>query len=250
MAVSPKYESDPVIMIRNLRKSFDDLEVLRDIDLDLNKDENLGILGRSGQGKSLLIKCIVGLEKFEEGTVRVFDTDIAALNNFELNELRKDIGFLFQGGALYDSMNIEDNLRFSLVRNKPELTGAERNDLIDEVLESVGLVETKQKMPSELSGGMKKRAGLARTLVLKPKIILYDEPTTGLDPFTSAGISELIVELKERYRTEAIIVTHDMKCARTAADRIVILDQGQILAQGNFKELKNNDHEIVQGFFK
>lgn len=244
-----KYNANPIIRIRNLHKSFDDLQVLRGIDLDLSQDENLAILGRSGQGKSVLIKCIVGLEDYDEGSVHVFGTDLATLSNFKLNELRKDVGFLFQSGALYDSMNVKENLLFAIRRNAPGVTDAEKEDLIDDVLNSVGLLDAKNKMPSELSGGMKKRAGLARTLVLKPKIILYDEPTTGLDPFTSAGISDLIVQVKEKYNTEAIIVTHDMKCARTAADRMIILDRGKILVEGKFDDLQSFEHEIVQGFF-
>jgi phospholipid/cholesterol/gamma-HCH transport system ATP-binding protein len=240
---------DPVISIKGLYKSFDDLFVLKGIDMRLNSYENLAILGRSGTGKSVLIRCIAGLEKFEEGRIEVFGKDISTLSIFELNDLRKEIGFLFQGGALYDSMSVEDNLLFPLRRNAAQLSDAEKNDLVDDVLESVGLLEARLKMPSELSGGMRKRAGLARTLVLKPKIILYDEPTTGLDPFTSRGISELIVKVKEKYKTTAIIVTHDMKCARTTADRMIIMDQGTILAEGKYRDLQHNENATVQGFF-
>lgn len=244
-----KYNMDPVISIRGLRKSFDDLDVLKGIDMHLNKDENIGVLGRSGTGKSVLIKCIVGLEKFNEGEINVFGNDISKLNIFELNDLRKDIGFLFQGGALYDSMSVKENLLFPLRRNAAQLIDGEKEDLIDEALESVGLIEAKYKMPSELSGGMKKRAGLARTLVLQPQIILYDEPTTGLDPFTSQGISELIVKVKEKYKTAAIIVTHDMKCAHITADRMIIMDEGAILAEGDYNSLQKNQNKTVQGFF-
>jgi phospholipid/cholesterol/gamma-HCH transport system ATP-binding protein len=237
------------IEIHNLFKSFGDLEVLTDISMDLSMDENLVILGRSGTGKSVLIKCIVGLENYEQGSVRVLGNEISAMDEYSLNELRKNIGFLFQGAALYDSMTVEENLLFPLKRNSKNLSEKQMNILVDEVLDSVGLLDAKYKMPSELSGGMKKRAGLARTLVLKPKIILYDEPTTGLDPFTAEGISELIIRVKERYRTAAIIVTHDMKCAQKTGDRMIIMDEGKILASGVYKDLKKIKNETVQGFF-
>lgn len=241
---------ESVIEIEDLHKSFDDLTVLDGVSLKLTYDENLVILGRSGMGKSVLIKCIVGLELPEKGSIHVLGKDILSLSEFELNDLRKHIGFLFQGGALYDSMSVEENLLFPLNRNARHLSSGEKNDLIDEALESVGLLDAKHKMPIELSGGMKKRAGLARTLVLKPKILLYDEPTTGLDPFTSKGISELILQVKERYKTTSIVVTHDMKCARITADRMIILDKGEILARGTYDELKKNKNETIKGFFK
>jgi len=237
------------LVLTNVFKSFGDLEVLTDISLTLSMDENLVILGRSGTGKSVLIKCIVGLEKHDHGSILVLGNDIGTMDEFALNELRKQIGFLFQGAALYDSMTVEENLLFPLIRNAPGLSENEMNGLVDEVLDSVGLLDAKYKMPSELSGGMKKRAGLARTLVLKPKIILYDEPTTGLDPFTSDGISELIVSIKNRYKTAAIIVTHDMKCAKTTGDRIIIMDNGQILAMGKYNDLQKMKNETIQGFF-
>ena len=238
-----------VIDIRGLNKSFGDNHVLRDINLRLDPDENLVVLGRSGTGKSVLIKCIVGLEELDSGTIYVLGNNIGIMDEFELNGLRQNIGFLFQGGALYDSMSVEENLMFSLQRNARHLSTGEMEDIIDEVLESVGLLDAKKKMPVELSGGMKKRAGLARTLVLKPKVILYDEPTTGLDPFTSQGISELIVEVKKRYNTAAIIVTHDMKSARIIADRMIIMEKGEILARGTYDEVKRVKNEVVQGFF-
>jgi phospholipid/cholesterol/gamma-HCH transport system ATP-binding protein len=239
----------PAIEIQQLYKSFGDMEVLVDINLTLSMDENLVILGRSGTGKSVLIKCIVGLERYDRGSICVLGNEISSMGEFALNELRKNIGFLFQGAALYDSMTVEENLLFPLKRNAPGLSGKQMGIVVDEVLDSVGLLDAKYKMPSELSGGMKKRAGLARTLVLKPKIILYDEPTTGLDPFTSEGISELINHIKERYKTAAIIVTHDMKCARTAGGRMIIMDQGTILASGVYSDLKKIKHETIQGFF-
>ncbi len=239
-----------VIKITGLNKSFGDHQVLYDINLSLSIDENLVVLGRSGTGKSVLIKCIVGLEKVDIGSIEVLGNSIMNMDEFSLNELRKQIGFLFQGGALYDSMSVEENLLFPLNRNAPGLSESEKDDLIDDVLEGVGLIEAKYKMPSELSGGMKKRAGLARTLVLQPKIILYDEPTTGLDPFTARGISELIIKVKERYNTAAIIVTHDMKCARTTSDRLIILDEGRIIARGKFSEVKKIENNTIKGFFQ
>lgn len=239
-----------VIKITGLNKSYGDHQVLYDINLSLSIDENLVVLGRSGTGKSVLIKCIVGLEKVDIGSIEVLGNSIMNMDEFSLNELRKQIGFLFQGGALYDSMSVEENLLFPLNRNAPGLSESEKDDLIDDVLEGVGLIEAKYKMPSELSGGMKKRAGLARTLVLQPKIILYDEPTTGLDPFTARGISELIIKVKERYNTAAIIVTHDMKCARTTSDRLIILDEGRIIARGKFSEVKKIENNTIKGFFQ
>jgi phospholipid/cholesterol/gamma-HCH transport system ATP-binding protein len=250
MTENTKTYNGPVIRISNLNKWFGDIQVLSDINLNLAEDENLVILGRSGVGKSVLIKCIVGLEKVEEGEIEVLSNNITRMDEFELNKLRKNIGFLFQGGALYDSMSVEENLLFPLKRNAPHLSIQEKNDLVDEVLESVGLIDAKYKMPVELSGGMKKRAGLARTLVLKPKIILYDEPTTGLDPFTSQGISELVVKVKQKYNTTSILVTHDMKCAKITADRMIIMDQGKIIARGEYNELQKLDDEVIKGFFK
>ena len=180
-------------------------QVLKDISLKLSMDENLVILGRSGMGKSVLIKCIAGLEHYDSGSVKVLENEIGEMNEFDLNELRKNIGFLFQGAALYDSMTVEENLLFPLKRNAPQMSDDKADRIINDVLESVGLLNARYKMPQELSGGMKKRAGLARTLVMKPKIILYDEPTTGLDPFTSVGISDLIVEIKNKYCTASIL---------------------------------------------
>ncbi len=249
MTAAMKTYNGHVIDITGLNKSFNDIQVLFDIDMKLSPNENLVILGRSGTGKSVLIKCIVGLEKFDSGTIHVFGQDIGAMDEFALNDLRKDIGFLFQGGALYDSMTVEENLLFPLKRNARNLSRGEMNDLIDDVLDSVGLLDAKNKMPSELSGGMKKRAGLARTLVLKPKVILYDEPTTGLDPFTSKGINELIISVKQRYKTAAIVVTHDMKSAKLTADRMIIMEHGKILAKGTYDELRKIDNEVIKGFF-
>lgn len=240
----------PVIEVRNICKSFNGNVVLSHVDLTLHKGEVLVILGRSGSGKSVLIKCIVRLLWPDSGNVFLFDKDIHVLNEIELNHLRRRVGYLFQGAALYDSMNIRDNLLFPLERSYGKRMVENTEALVDEVLNDVGLKSVKDKMPSELSGGMKKRAGLARTLILKPDIVLYDEPTTGLDPFTSNGISELINKVKERYRNSAIVVTHDMKCAKKVADRILILEDGDFIAEGTFDELKAHPDEKVRFFFE
>jgi phospholipid/cholesterol/gamma-HCH transport system ATP-binding protein len=228
-----------VINIEHLYKSFGDKIVLNDISLSLKKGENLVILGKSGVGKSVLIRCIVRLNWPDSGTIKVFGINILEVAEYELNKIRRKIGYLFQGGALYDSMTIKENLLFPLKRSMPDYPENEYDDLVDEVLESVGLLDAGDKVPSELSGGMKKRAGLARTLVLKPEIILYDEPTTGLDPFTSEDISELIVRIGEKFDNSSIIVTHDMKCAKKTADRILVMDNGKFISEGSYDDLKN-----------
>ncbi len=238
-----------VIEIRNINKSYSNVSVLKGIDLDLYEGENLVILGRSGSGKTVLIKCIVGLEEPDSGTIHVLGTGIHSLNEFRLNVLRKDIGYLFQSGALYDSMTLKENLLFPLNRGAVSFSEAEKEDLVNEALRNVGLQDAMDKMPSELSGGMKKRAGLARTLVLRPKVILYDEPTTGLDPHTSREISELIMDIKHKYDTSAIIVTHDMMCARITADRIAILKDGEFVGEGSYQELTTKEDNFINSFF-
>lgn len=228
-----------VIDVEHLHKSFGDNVVLNDINLSLEKGENLVILGKSGVGKSVLIRCIVRLNWPDSGIIRVFGINILEVVEYELNKIRRKIGYLFQGGALYDSMTIKENVLFPLKRSMLDFPENEYDDLVDEVLESVGLLDARDKVPSELSGGMKKRAGLARTLVLKPEIILYDEPTAGLDPFTSEDISELIVRIKEKFNNSSIIVTHDMKCAKKTADRILVMDNGKFISEGGYSDLKN-----------
>jgi phospholipid/cholesterol/gamma-HCH transport system ATP-binding protein len=240
---------DPVIRVVDLYKSFDDNQVLKGISLDLNKGQNLVIVGRSGTGKSVLIKCLVRLILPDAGTINVLGKDVVNLPEQELNELRIRIGYLFQEGALYDSMSLEENLLFPLKRNRPELPQKEMQELIMIALENVDLTEASEKMPSELSGGMRKRASLARTLILNPEIILYDEPTTGLDPFTAHEISELIVRLQEKYSASSIVVTHDMKCARTVSDQISILHDGQFIASGSFNDLKNHENPTIRNYF-
>ena len=215
----------------------------------MQKGENLVVLGKSGSGKSIAIKCMVGLIKPDKGEIKLFDTDIASLNNKELNKTRVRIGFLFQNAALYDSMTVRENLVFPLKRHFKKLTDTEVDEAVADVLESVGLAGAVDKMPSELSGGMRKRIGLARTLILKPEIILYDEPTTGLDTITSREISELILEVQEKYKTTSVIITHDMACARLTGDKLVILNEGVIGAEGSYDELEQSNEEWVRSFF-
>jgi phospholipid/cholesterol/gamma-HCH transport system ATP-binding protein len=239
----------PVIKISDLYKNFDDKRVLRGVSLNLFRGETLSILGRSGQGKSVLIKCIVRLITPDEGSILVLDQDVLSLREDELNRLRGRVGYLFQEGALYDSMTLEENLLFPLDRNKHDLTAERKKELVENTLRSVDLLDDIDKMPAELSGGMRKRAGLARTLVLQPEIILYDEPTTGLDPYTAREINELIVRVQEIYNVTSIVVTHDMKCARRVSDRIVILHNGDFIARGKYEELENHEDEIVRNYF-
>jgi phospholipid/cholesterol/gamma-HCH transport system ATP-binding protein len=246
---SNNLNGEPVIRVINLHKSFDENQVLRGISFNLSKGQNLVILGRSGTGKSVLIKCVVRLMWPDAGSINVLGQDVLALSEYELNELRIRVGYLFQEGALYDSMSLEENLLFPLKRNRPGLPYKEMQELIRVALENVDLSEASEKMPSELSGGMRKRASLARTLILNPEIILYDEPTTGLDPYTSREISELIVRIQEKYNASSIVVTHDLKCARTVSDQISILHDGQFIANGSFNDLKNHENLIVSNYF-
>jgi phospholipid/cholesterol/gamma-HCH transport system ATP-binding protein len=242
--------NSPTIEIQNLYKTFGkDNHILKGVNLTVNKGEDVVILGKSGTGKSITIKCIVGLIKADKGAIKVLGQDITTLNTAELNKIRVKIGFLFQNAALYDSMSVRENLDFTLRRHFKTLTEQEINTEIIEVLESVGLVEAIDKMPSELSGGMRKRIGLARTLILKPEIILYDEPTTGLDTITSKEISELMLRIQKERKTSSIIITHDMACAKMTADRVVILKEGVIYAEGTYTELENSEDEWIRSFF-
>jgi len=236
--------------MEDVRIGFGEKIVLKRVTLKLKRGENLVILGRSGQGKSVTIKCIVGMLTQDEGSVKVFGDEVSEKNEIELKELRTRIGFLFQSGALYDSMSVRENLEFPLTRVLKVRDQAELDKNVSEVLDAVGLKDAIDKMPSDLSGGMRKRVGLARTLIVKPEIMLYDEPTTGLDPITSREISELIMQMQKKYKTSSIIITHDMECARITADRILVLDEGEFIAEGSYKELESSDKEIVRSFFK
>jgi phospholipid/cholesterol/gamma-HCH transport system ATP-binding protein len=240
----------PVINIRGLYKSFGkNNDVLKGVNLTVKKGENLVMLGKSGSGKSIIIKCLVGLVEADKGEIKVFDADITKLRNNELNAIRLRIGFLFQNAALYDSMTVRQNLAFPLKRHSKKLSSKEVQNVIIETLESVGLAEAINKMPSELSGGMCKRIGLARTLILNPEIILYDEPTTGLDSITSREISELILAIQEKNKTTSVIITHDIACAKLTGDRVVILKDGVIGAEGSYEELEKSNDKWVRSFF-
>jgi phospholipid/cholesterol/gamma-HCH transport system ATP-binding protein len=239
-----------VASIRDLHKSFGDRDVLKGVNLDLYQSENLVILGRSGTGKSVLIKCMVGLIKPDQGSINVLGKDVFKLNSKELNELRLEIGFSFQGSALYDSMTIRENLEFPLKRNLGIYDRNKLNEMASEALEDVGLLHTMNQMPAELSGGMKKRVGIARTLILKPKIMLYDEPTSGLDPITSMEINELILSVREKYKTSSIIITHDISSAKHTSDRIVALIDGVSKVEGTFEQLKETTEPELEPFFK
>ncbi|MDP5201416.1 ATP-binding cassette domain-containing protein [Flavobacterium sp. DG2-3] len=244
-------DQTPIIVIKDLHKTFGkDNAVLKGVNLTLNKGEDLVVLGRSGSGKSVTIKCIVGLIEPDKGEIKVFDENVLNISKSELNEIRVRIGFLFQSGALYDSMSVRENLAFTLTKHKRDLSREEVDKEVMEALENVGLAEAVEKMPSELSGGMKKRIGLARTLILKPEIILYDEPTTGLDTITSREISQLILDIKHKQKTSSIIITHDMACAKMTADRIVVLKDGVIHAEGTYEELEKDEDEWVRSFFQ
>lgn len=235
--------------IRDLRKSFGDLDVLKGVNLDLYKMENLVILGRSGTGKSVLIKCMVGLMKPDSGSIDVLGRDVFSLSLRQLNDLRLQIGFSFQGSALYDSMTVRENLEFPLTRNLGIVNRSELDDLVHQALEDVGLAHTVNQMPSELSGGMRKRVGIARTLILKPKIMLYDEPTAGLDPITAMEINELILEMRGKYQMSSIIITHDISSARHTSDRIVALINGESRLEGTFDELRQAHDPDLEPFF-
>lgn len=238
------------LSITHLYKSFGDNHVLIDFNLQLNRGENVAVLGKSGSGKSVLIKCIIGLLKPDKGSINILGRDIEDLSLRELDEVRTRVGFLFQSNALYDSMTVRENLEFPLRRHWIKLTTAERNEKVTEVLKNVGLVHTIDMLPAELSGGMRKRIALARTLILEPEIILYDEPTTGLDPITGKEISNLIMELGEKYNTSAIIISHDINCIHRTADRIVMLIDGKCYADGTYDALKNNNDIKVKQFFE
>lgn len=239
-----------IVEMQHLKKSFGNNRVLQDINLILNKGENLVVLGQSGTGKSVLIKCIVGLVEIDEGKLLIFGQDVSELKNKELNKIYKKIGFLFQSGALYDSMSVRENLEFPLRRQMRSMKKKEMDVLIKEALEDVGLGDAIDLSPSELSGGMRKRLGLARTLILKPEIMLYDEPTTGLDPITSKEISNLIMEVQKKYNTSSIIITHDIECTKLTANRIIVIKDGVCAAEGSYEDLENSSDPWIRSFFE
>ncbi len=243
------YRKEVIVSIKDVHKKFEDNDVLKGVDLELNKGENIVVMGRSGSGKSVLIKIIIGLMKPDKGEVRVFGQEVHKLKKEELMELRLKIGFLFQHSALYDSMTVRENLEFPLTRNARDLSQGEVDKAVDEVLDAVGLSESADQFPSELSGGQEKRIAIARTLILKPELILYDEPTAGLDPITSVEINELIKKVKEKYKTSSLLITHDLACAKQTGDKIVMLVDGKFIRQGDFEEVFESDDERIKGFY-
>jgi phospholipid/cholesterol/gamma-HCH transport system ATP-binding protein len=249
MSSEKKYTSQSVIQIKGLKKAFGDNFVLRDFNIDLQKGENLVVLGKSGSGKSVLIKCIIGLMKPDSGSIQIFGDEVSKLSHIDLDKMRAKVGFLFQSNALYDSMTVRQNLEFPLRRHWIKTTKENVNDLVMEALTNVGLAETVDMMPAELSGGMRKRIALARTLILKPEIILYDEPTTGLDPVTGKEISNLMLEIQKKYNTSSIIISHDMNCVKITANRIVMLIDGVCYAAGTYDELNNSNDKKIKQFF-
>jgi phospholipid/cholesterol/gamma-HCH transport system ATP-binding protein len=246
--INPK---NPVIIIQNLKKSYGDNHVLDGFNMSLFEGENLVVMGKSGSGKSVMIKCLIGLEAPDEGTIEVMGKNLNTLNHDQLDELRTEIGFLFQGSALYDSMSVRENLEFPLRRHKKKFgILKDTTPLVMEALENVGLAHAVDLMPSELSGGMKRRIALARTLILQPQIILYDEPTTGLDPITSKEILLLMQSVQKKYNTSSIIITHDVDCARVISNRMILLVDGINYAEGTFEELSTSNDPKVRAFFK
>lgn len=248
--LNPKIDrANKVISIRGLNKAFDDNVILRGVDMDLYQGENLVVLGRSGTGKSVLIKIISGLLRADSGEVNVLGQDVCCISPKEMDALRLKIGFSFQNSALYDSMTVKENLEFPLVRHAKQMSQRDRDRVIDVVLDAVGLANTIHQMPSELSGGQRKRIGIARTLILRPEIMLYDEPTAGLDPITSIEINKLINEVQKRFNTSSIIITHDLTCARATGDRLVMLLDGQFQREGSFDEVFSSVDERVKAFY-
>ena len=249
-----KKDQEPIISIKGLYKSFGDKDVLKDINLEISKGENMVVLGRSGSGKSVLIKILVGLLSFDKGTVKVFGKEVDKLSGKDLDALRLRIGFSFQNSALYDSMNVRQNLEFPLTMNKKDVNKGEVKKAVEEVLEAVGLKEKINEMPGDLSGGQRKRIGIARTLILKPEIMLYDEPTSGLDPITSEEINKLINDVQKKYNTTSIIITHDLTCAKETGSRVAMLLDGKFEKIGKFDEVfdpksSHKDNKEIKSFF-
>jgi phospholipid/cholesterol/gamma-HCH transport system ATP-binding protein len=240
---------EKVIEIIDVCKSFDQRQILKNINLTVYDKENLVVLGRSGTGKSVLIKCMIGLLKPDSGSINILGYNLTEINKEQLHKLRLQVGFSFQGSALYDSMSVKENLEFPLKRNLAIYERPKLQELVIGALQDVGLEHTLNLYPAELSGGMKKRIGIARTLILNPKIMLYDEPTSGLDPITSGEINDLILKVREKYNTTSIIITHDISCARQVADKVVALVNGESTLQGTFDELKKSDNPELKQFF-
>lgn len=240
----------PVLRIQNLKKSFGDNHVLNGFSMELFQSENLVIMGKSGSGKSVMIKCLVGLMQPDNGIIEIMGKDIANLSQNDLNDLRTEIGFLFQGSALYDSMTVRENLEFPLRKHRHKFKNNDKASMVKDSLESVGLLEAIDLLPEELSGGMKRRVALARAIIMRPKIIIYDEPTTGLDPITAKEIINLMREIQVKYGTSSLIITHDVDCARVISNRMILLIDGINYAEGTFEELSTSTDKKIQEFFK
>jgi phospholipid/cholesterol/gamma-HCH transport system ATP-binding protein len=238
----------PAVKIDHLKKSFGANNVLKDINLEIAKGENFGVMGKSGTGKSVLIKCMIRLIEADAGKIEMLGKSVPELDEDSLTEIRKKMGFLFQSSALYDSMTVRENIEFPMRELRADRK--EKTERVEEALENVGLKDAIDKMPSELSGGMRKRVGLARTLILKPEIILYDEPTTGLDPITAREISTLILEMQEKYKATSVVITHDLECARLTTNRLILINEGMIVAEGTYQQLEDSKDTWVQSFLK
>jgi phospholipid/cholesterol/gamma-HCH transport system ATP-binding protein len=242
--------SAPVVAVEDLHKSFGSQKVLNGISLTVSRGETLAVLGRSGTGKSVLLKLIIGLQQPDSGSVRIHGQDIAGLALDPLGEIRKKMGFLFQHAALYDSLTVEQNVAFPLQHHKQEMSRSEQGDRVKELLAEVGMEEDLDKMPADISGGMQKRVGLARALALEPDILLLDEPTAGLDPISSAEIDDLVLKLQAEHHMASIVVTHDLHSAKTIADRLALLNEGAVVIEGNFEELQKSNIQFVREFLK
>jgi phospholipid/cholesterol/gamma-HCH transport system ATP-binding protein len=253
IALEPEAKEDdnsPAIAVENLHKAFGSQTVLNGVTLTVNRGQTVAVLGRSGTGKSVLLRIIIGLEKPDSGAVRIHGEDIAGLSLDGLGKIRKTMGFLFQHGALYDSLTVAQNVAFPLEHHKKNMSDSERDDRVHQLLAEVGMEGHSEKMPSDISGGMQKRVGLARALALDPSILLLDEPTAGLDPISSAEIGELVLKLQDEHHMASIVVTHEMHSAKTIADRLFLLDKGQVVIEGTFKELQHSDNAFVMEFLK
>ncbi|MGA7322527.1 MAG: ABC transporter ATP-binding protein [Candidatus Sulfotelmatobacter sp.] len=249
-AEAEEHGSAPVVAVEDLRKSFGSQNVLNGISLSVKRGGTLAVLGRSGTGKSVLLRLIIGLEKPDSGSVRIHSQDIGGLSLDQLGEIRKKMGFLFQHAALYDSLTVEQNVAFPLQHHKKEMSKSERGDRITQLLAEVGMEGDLAKMPSDISGGMQKRVGLARALALEPDILLLDEPTAGLDPISAGEIDDLVLKLQQEHHVASIVVTHDLYSAKTIADRLALLNEGEVVIEGSFEELQKSDDEFVREFLR
>jgi len=242
--------SAPVVAVEDLHKSFGSQKVLNGISLSVSRGETLAVLGRSGTGKSVLLRLIIGLEKPDSGSIRIHDQDIAGMALDQLGKIRMKMGFLFQHAALYDSLTVEQNVAFPLQHHNKEMSKSEQADRVKKLLAEVGMEGNLEKMPSDISGGMQKRVGLARALALEPDILLLDEPTAGLDPISSGEIDDLVLKLQQEHHMASIVVTHDLHSAKTIADRLALLNEGNVVIEGNFEDLQKSDDEFVREFLK